>query len=186
MRHPFYIIVVMVCAFFLVQWVKADPATKESPAAKPFVLTVWPQRIFVLYRHPIYLRVALENRTDQDRFIRFWFTPIPFGPKTDLHCLLMRCYNHKTRKDAQYTGIPPGKTVDDAQNKESTSEVYARSFTGYTVNMAQFCDLPPGDYSLVMQYDTSYVPQRMQPDKRAWHGKTNKVLVNVLIRRSRS
>lgn len=186
MRHFFCTIALLICALLPMHRVKAEPAAKESPAVRPFALTVWPQSISVLSRHPIYLCVALENRTDQDRSIRFWFTPVPFGSKTDLHCLLIHCYNRKTRKDAHYTGIPPGKTLDDARGKESTCKVYAQSFTGYTVNMTQFCDLPPGDYSLVMQYDTSYVPQWMQPDKRAWHEKTNKVLVNIHIRRATS
>ncbi|MCW3060934.1 MAG: hypothetical protein JWQ02_2755, partial [Capsulimonas sp.] len=130
---------------------------------------------------PINLHVKLTNVTSHDAYLWLFFKPTASGADTDMGCLMMRCRNQKTGKDVRYRFGPPGRTTQDAQMKELVDKIPAGSSTSDTINLTDWCDLPPGSYLVELQYETQHIPKWIKPDKRAWHGVTNKVLIKVHV-----
>jgi hypothetical protein len=64
---------------------------------------------------------------------------------------------------------------------ELPDKIPALCFVGATLDLRQFCVLPPGNYALTMQYDTAFIPRWIRADKHAWHGATNRVEVRIHI-----
>ncbi len=159
----------------------------QASAKPPFVLHVWPQHIRRRYSYPVSIHVALKNMTDDEQYIWTWFNPVPFGRgKYRLKSLKMRCYNLKTCKEVRYLyPFPNGMTEAEGQGKELPDKVPAGHSIGSSFNLTSFCNLLPGDYILVMQYDTTEISAWIKPDKRAWHGVTNQVRMTIHIAKSR-
>lgn len=170
------LIVLLICALSA-----TCPGMADLPSSAPFTLIAWPTSISVQKKQAVNVFICLQNNRYADARTRVWFTPVTGQHQTDLHCLVMRCTNLDTRRDARYTGYPPGKTVADGLGTESTYVVPPGCFVGASVDMAQFCDLSPGNYRLQLYYDTSFTPSWLKPDKRAWHGVTNTATITIHV-----
>ena len=140
-----------------------------------------PRLIIVHRNQSIPIKVALRNVTNHDAYIRLWFWPVPFGPHTDLHCFMLRCRNQITGKEVRYTWPPTQMLVSDAQGKEFPNKIPQGGSIIAPINLRDFCVLPLGKYIVELQYDTRFTPSWVKPDKRAWHGITNKVIVNLQV-----
>jgi hypothetical protein len=142
-------------------------------------------RAVVHGKQPVYINLFFKNVTAQDVYLRLWITPpVPFGTNlTDLHCLLMRCRNQATGKEVQYTWWPPQLVPAYVQRKESlmTEEIRPGKTLVTPLPLRYFCVLPPGKYTVELQYDTRFIPSWIKPDKRAWHGITDKETVNIQV-----
>ena len=161
---------------------KSNHASRRAP----FVLRVRPSITYVNYGKPVPLRVFIVNTSSRDRLIYFSFYPVHFGADTDMGCLMMRCRNNKTGNDVQYHYKPPGTTVQDALGIKQLTRISAHSFNGVTINLRDWCELPPGQYTVELQYETEKIPGWVVPDSRGWHGRTNEVSVSVVIGNSQT
>ncbi len=165
------------------------PSSAHKPSRAPtrhtptFALSIWPPQGIAHHSGPIYIQVALSNVTNRDRYTRLWFLPCPFGSHAALNCLQIRCRNQITGKEVQYTWPPPGATVADVQGKEKimTYKISPGKPVATAFDLRQFCVLPPGKYVLELQYDTRFLPLWIKPDKRAWHGATNRATVKIQV-----
>ena len=161
----------------------SDTLRTTKRSNMPFVLHVWPKRLFVHAEHPVNLHVILRNVSGTDQFIWCFMRPVPFGADTDMGSLMTRCRNARAGKDVRYKWAPPGMTTQDAQMKELVETCPAGSSSSReTINLRDWCVLPRGTYIVEMQFETQHLPTWIKPDKRAWHGVTNveKVLIHII------
>ena len=159
----------------------AQKTDKVTELKNAFQMHAWPKYVVVHRNQSIPVKITLRNMTDGDAYIRLWFWPVPFGPHTDLHSLVLRCRNQSTGKEVQYIWPPAGRTISDAQGKELPDKIPSGRSVKIPIDLRQFCVLPHGKYVLELQYDTRFVPSWVKPDRRAWHGITNKVTVRIQV-----
>ena len=160
-----------------------QPAISGPVRRTPLTLWAWPTHVYARHGQLVNLRVALENVTEDDIYVRLWFRMVPFGHGTYLKALRTRCVNVITHRQAGYIGFPPGRTTADVSGLEPVEDMFGGCFTGAVVRVDWYYQLPPGEYALEMQYNTTYLPTWIRPDKRAWHGATNIVTVRISIKR---
>jgi len=151
-------------------------------AKEAFSLRVLPARIrSAKPGQPIKVKLVLTNISGQTQKIRIYEWPVAFGATREMNCLQLRCRNVATREEVKYSWPPQILSVADVQGREPTQEVPRGKSWFFPINLRDYCDMPPGRYEVELEYDTESVPSWVKPDKNAWHGATNKVIVRVHV-----
>ncbi len=133
-----------------------DQVTISKPS---FELRASPGNVVVHRNQPISVTVDLTNVTGRDAFVRLWTWPTPFGPHTDLHCLMLQCRAQFTGKEVSYKWPPPGKTVEDGEvspHLPAVMEALREQGCSVEVRPVSYEFQRGGNKMLVVQYtDTS-------------------------------
>ena len=149
----------------------------DSDAPGAIRMLAWPSYVSARTKGYVQVEVALENTTRSDKFARPWTYPLPGGG-----CLLIRCKDLGSGADIPYIRFPIPLEVGTMSGVLNTDRIPAGDFCGQTVDMSQFFNLKPGNYSLTLWADTTGRPwwaTRTFPVE--WVGITNKVTITVHI-----
>jgi hypothetical protein len=161
-------------------WAINSKSTHNTPA---ITLLAWPSRVNARYGDAIWINTEIKNVTTGNVYVANDLRAVPFGLDTSEGCLMMRCRNKASGKEVTYHWHPNSFTTQDNIGVEQAVKLTPGYFSGTTLNLQELCDLPPGSYIVELQYQTSNIRSGVRPDKRAWHGTTNKVEVAVDVSR---
>ena len=150
-------------------------ARSDAPGA--IRMFAWPSYVSVPSHGHVPIQIAVENTTQNDKFLRPCAYPLPGDGGLEI-----RCRNLASGADVPFISFPIPFAVETESGVVHTHRIPPGDFCGQSVDLTRFYDFKPGVYSVVLWADTTVLPwwaNRTLPTE--WKGITNRVTIIVHV-----